>query len=56
MLENFMYQWGTSIASDEAYYTIYKTLETVSGLAAAVLDGQEATLSVFGNGLNIDLG
>lgn len=56
MLKNAEWAAGTNIASDQTQYMIYKGIEAISTTVGQILNGTTATLSFFGNGVELDLG
>lgn len=56
ILENFIYDWGTAVASNESRYKAYKATDIASKLASTMLDGSTISLKLFGSGVDIDVG
>ena len=55
-LENFMYEWATGVASSEVNYGLYRVLDVVSGIGAALTAGMTvSTPKIFGAGADIEL-
>lgn len=54
-LSNFMYSWGTGIASNETEYTIYKATQLASNIAEFVISGTKLETAPLGVGASITL-
>lgn len=56
VLENLKWSAGTDIASSPAKYLTLKGTELISNMVGDILKGTTATISFFGNGMELDLG